>query len=141
MNSVSCIKSSDLLIIGTIRVLDLSHHNVEYICLTFVICLSVLRVAQLFIQESKICICRMMWDFFLLGYKIRLNYRLAYMIELYWDLYILLNTCCSWYFPWSTIKIDCITVNCNPVKTAIDDFIQKLYDVLVISLRKSIQGK
>ncbi|XP_040514464.1 cytoplasmic dynein 2 heavy chain 1 isoform X1 [Gallus gallus] len=40
----------------------------------------------------------------------------------------------------STIKIDCLTVNCNPVKTAIDDFIQKLYDVLVISLRKSIQA-
>ncbi|NXG46652.1 DYHC2 protein, partial [Psilopogon haemacephalus] len=40
----------------------------------------------------------------------------------------------------STIKIDCLTVNCNPVKTAIDDFIQKLYDILVISLRKSIQA-
>ncbi|KAI6079846.1 Cytoplasmic dynein 2 heavy chain 1 [Aix galericulata] len=37
-------------------------------------------------------------------------------------------------------KIDCLTVNCNPVKTAIDDFIQKFYDVLVISLRKSIQA-
>uniref|UniRef100_A0A672TN04 Cytoplasmic dynein 2 heavy chain 1 n=1 Tax=Strigops habroptila TaxID=2489341 RepID=A0A672TN04_STRHB len=40
----------------------------------------------------------------------------------------------------STIKIDCLTVNCNPVKTVIDDFIQKLYDILVISLRKSIQA-
>ncbi|KAJ7398962.1 hypothetical protein BTVI_119896 [Pitangus sulphuratus] len=40
----------------------------------------------------------------------------------------------------STVRIDCITVNCNPVKTVIDDFIQKLYDVLVISLRKSIQA-
>ncbi|KAF1521633.1 Cytoplasmic dynein 2 heavy chain 1, partial [Eudyptes sclateri] len=40
----------------------------------------------------------------------------------------------------STIRIDCLTVNCNPVKTAVDDFIQKLYDVLVISLRKSIQA-
>ncbi|XP_051482944.1 cytoplasmic dynein 2 heavy chain 1 isoform X1 [Apus apus] len=40
----------------------------------------------------------------------------------------------------STIKIDCLTVNCNPVKTVIDDLIQKLYDVLVISLRKSIQA-
>ncbi|XP_072706738.1 cytoplasmic dynein 2 heavy chain 1 isoform X3 [Ciconia boyciana] len=40
----------------------------------------------------------------------------------------------------STIRIDCLTVNCNPVKTVIDDFIQKLYDVLVISLRKSIQA-
>ncbi|XP_069664408.1 cytoplasmic dynein 2 heavy chain 1 isoform X2 [Haliaeetus albicilla] len=40
----------------------------------------------------------------------------------------------------STIRIDCLTVNCNPVKNVIDDFIQKLYDVLVISLRKSIQA-
>ncbi|NXC70641.1 DYHC2 protein, partial [Anhinga anhinga] len=40
----------------------------------------------------------------------------------------------------STIRIDCLTVNCNPVKTVIDDFIQKLYDILVISLRKSIQA-
>ncbi|XP_075347137.1 cytoplasmic dynein 2 heavy chain 1 isoform X3 [Mycteria americana] len=40
----------------------------------------------------------------------------------------------------STIRIDCLTVSCNPVKTVIDDFIQKLYDVLVISLRKSIQA-
>ncbi|XP_068037518.1 cytoplasmic dynein 2 heavy chain 1 isoform X5 [Anomalospiza imberbis] len=40
----------------------------------------------------------------------------------------------------STIRIDCLTVNCNPVKTVIDDFIQKLYDVLVVSLRKSIQA-
>ncbi|XP_068004360.1 cytoplasmic dynein 2 heavy chain 1 [Melanerpes formicivorus] len=40
----------------------------------------------------------------------------------------------------STIRIDCLTVNCNPVKTVIDDFIQKLYDVLVSSLRKSIQA-
>uniref|UniRef100_A0A8C5IE70 DYHC2 protein n=1 Tax=Junco hyemalis TaxID=40217 RepID=A0A8C5IE70_JUNHY len=39
----------------------------------------------------------------------------------------------------STIRIDCLTVNCNPVKTVIDDFIQKLYDILVVSLRKSIQ--
>ncbi|XP_009693327.1 PREDICTED: cytoplasmic dynein 2 heavy chain 1-like, partial [Cariama cristata] len=41
----------------------------------------------------------------------------------------------------STIRIDCLTVNCSPVKTVIDDFIQKLYDVLVISLRKSIQAQ
>ncbi|EMP37963.1 Cytoplasmic dynein 2 heavy chain 1 [Chelonia mydas] len=40
----------------------------------------------------------------------------------------------------STIKIDCLIVNCNPVKTVIDDLIQKLYDVLVLSLRKSIQA-
>ncbi|KAF7250799.1 Cytoplasmic dynein 2 heavy chain 1 [Varanus komodoensis] len=40
----------------------------------------------------------------------------------------------------STVKVDCITVNCNPVKSVIDDLIQKLYDVLVMSLRKSIQA-
>uniref|UniRef100_A0A670IVV3 Dynein cytoplasmic 2 heavy chain 1 n=1 Tax=Podarcis muralis TaxID=64176 RepID=A0A670IVV3_PODMU len=40
----------------------------------------------------------------------------------------------------STVKVDCIIVNCNPVKSMIDDLIQKLYDVLVMSLRKSIQG-
>ncbi|XP_038236236.1 cytoplasmic dynein 2 heavy chain 1 isoform X1 [Dermochelys coriacea] len=40
----------------------------------------------------------------------------------------------------STIKIDCLIVNCNPVKTVIDDLIQKLFDVLVLSLRKSIQA-
>ncbi|XP_075274100.1 cytoplasmic dynein 2 heavy chain 1 isoform X3 [Opisthocomus hoazin] len=40
----------------------------------------------------------------------------------------------------SAIRIDCLTVNCSPVKTVIDDFIQKLYDVLVTSLRKSIQA-
>ncbi|CAH2225380.1 cytoplasmic dynein 2 heavy chain 1 [Pelobates cultripes] len=39
----------------------------------------------------------------------------------------------------STIKVDCITINCNPVKTVIDDLIQKLFDSLLISLRKSIQ--
>uniref|UniRef100_A0ABM5FWF4 Cytoplasmic dynein 2 heavy chain 1 n=2 Tax=Agamidae TaxID=81953 RepID=A0ABM5FWF4_9SAUR len=40
----------------------------------------------------------------------------------------------------STVKVDCIIVNCNPVKSVIDDLIQKLYDVLVMSLRKSIQA-
>ncbi|XP_068122972.1 cytoplasmic dynein 2 heavy chain 1 isoform X2 [Hyperolius riggenbachi] len=39
----------------------------------------------------------------------------------------------------STIKIDCMTINCNPVKAVIDDLIQKLFDSLVISLKKSIQ--
>ncbi|XP_047450013.1 cytoplasmic dynein 2 heavy chain 1 isoform X3 [Mugil cephalus] len=37
-------------------------------------------------------------------------------------------------------KVDCITVNCEPVKAAIDDLIQKLFDMLLLSLRKSIQG-
>ncbi|KAM9321467.1 cytoplasmic dynein 2 heavy chain 1 [Gastrophryne carolinensis] len=40
----------------------------------------------------------------------------------------------------STIKIDCMTINCNPVKTVIDDLIQKLFDSLLISLKKSIQA-
>ncbi|KAH0625160.1 hypothetical protein JD844_033332 [Phrynosoma platyrhinos] len=40
----------------------------------------------------------------------------------------------------STVKVDCIIVNCNPVKSVVDDLIQKLYDILVMSLRKSIQA-
>uniref|UniRef100_A0A670Y532 Dynein cytoplasmic 2 heavy chain 1 n=1 Tax=Pseudonaja textilis TaxID=8673 RepID=A0A670Y532_PSETE len=40
----------------------------------------------------------------------------------------------------SIVKVDCLIVNCNPVKSVIDDLIQKLYDALVMSLRKSIQG-
>uniref|UniRef100_A0A8D0H431 Cytoplasmic dynein 2 heavy chain 1 n=1 Tax=Sphenodon punctatus TaxID=8508 RepID=A0A8D0H431_SPHPU len=40
----------------------------------------------------------------------------------------------------STVKVDCIIVNCIPVKTVIDDLIQKFYDNLVMSLRKSIQA-
>ncbi|XP_072467338.1 cytoplasmic dynein 2 heavy chain 1 isoform X1 [Notamacropus eugenii] len=40
----------------------------------------------------------------------------------------------------STVKVDCLNINCNPVKTVIDDLIQKLFDVLVVSLRKSIQA-
>uniref|UniRef100_A0A8C9YGF2 Cytoplasmic dynein 2 heavy chain 1 n=1 Tax=Sander lucioperca TaxID=283035 RepID=A0A8C9YGF2_SANLU len=36
-------------------------------------------------------------------------------------------------------KVDCITVNCEPVKAVIDDLIQKLFDMLLLSLRKSIQ--
>uniref|UniRef100_H3AMW9 Uncharacterized protein n=1 Tax=Latimeria chalumnae TaxID=7897 RepID=H3AMW9_LATCH len=40
----------------------------------------------------------------------------------------------------STIKVDCITVNCNPVKAVIDDLIQKLFDALLVSLRKCIQA-
>ncbi|KAM3616882.1 uncharacterized protein V6R79_025341 [Siganus canaliculatus] len=37
-------------------------------------------------------------------------------------------------------KIDCITVNCEPVRAVIDDLIQRLFDVLLSSLRKSIQA-
>ncbi|KAG7470921.1 hypothetical protein MATL_G00119020 [Megalops atlanticus] len=40
----------------------------------------------------------------------------------------------------STEKVDCITVNCDPVKAVIDDLIQKLFDALLMSLRKSIQA-
>ncbi|KAM6946318.1 LOW QUALITY PROTEIN: cytoplasmic dynein 2 heavy chain 1 [Aplochiton taeniatus] len=40
----------------------------------------------------------------------------------------------------SVEKVDCITVNCEPVKAAIDDLIQRLFDALLTSLRKSIQG-
>ncbi|XP_068440329.1 cytoplasmic dynein 2 heavy chain 1 isoform X1 [Clinocottus analis] len=37
-------------------------------------------------------------------------------------------------------KVDCITVNCEPVKAVIDDLIQRLFDILLSSLRKSIHG-
>ncbi|XP_056229968.1 cytoplasmic dynein 2 heavy chain 1 isoform X2 [Seriola aureovittata] len=37
-------------------------------------------------------------------------------------------------------KVDCITVNCEPVKAIIDDLIQRLFDMLLLSLKKSIQG-
>ncbi|XP_063807614.1 cytoplasmic dynein 2 heavy chain 1 isoform X2 [Pseudophryne corroboree] len=40
----------------------------------------------------------------------------------------------------SVIKIDCMTINCSPVKAVIDDLIQKLFDALLISLKKSIQA-
>ncbi|XP_077154625.1 cytoplasmic dynein 2 heavy chain 1 isoform X4 [Ranitomeya variabilis] len=40
----------------------------------------------------------------------------------------------------SVIKIDCLTINCSPVKAVIDDLIQKLFDSLLISLKKSIQA-
>lgn len=36
------------------------------------------------------------------------------------------------------MKIDCITVNTMPVKTFIDDLIQRLFDALLASLRKAI---
>ncbi|KAM4699205.1 cytoplasmic dynein 2 heavy chain 1 [Discoglossus pictus] len=40
----------------------------------------------------------------------------------------------------SVIKIDCMTIHCNPVKAVIDDLIQKLFDSLLISLKKSVQA-
>uniref|UniRef100_A0A3P8WNV8 Cytoplasmic dynein 2 heavy chain 1 n=1 Tax=Cynoglossus semilaevis TaxID=244447 RepID=A0A3P8WNV8_CYNSE len=40
----------------------------------------------------------------------------------------------------SSEKVDCITVNCEPVKAAIDDLIQRLFDLLLTSLRKSVQA-
>ncbi|CAH1776602.1 unnamed protein product [Owenia fusiformis] len=38
----------------------------------------------------------------------------------------------------SQIKVDCITVSCNPVKAVVDDHIQRLFDSLLNALRKSI---
>ncbi|EGD76743.1 dynein heavy chain isotype 1B [Salpingoeca rosetta] len=38
------------------------------------------------------------------------------------------------------VKVDCITVATTPVKSAIDDHIQRLFDALVNSLRKSIMS-
>ncbi|XP_045342577.1 cytoplasmic dynein 2 heavy chain 1 isoform X15 [Leopardus geoffroyi] len=40
----------------------------------------------------------------------------------------------------SAVKVDCLNINCNPVKTVIDDLIQKLFDTLVLSLKKCIQA-
>uniref|UniRef100_A0A8C5YQN7 Cytoplasmic dynein 2 heavy chain 1 n=1 Tax=Marmota marmota marmota TaxID=9994 RepID=A0A8C5YQN7_MARMA len=40
----------------------------------------------------------------------------------------------------SSVKVDCLNINCNPVKTVIDDLIQKLFDMLILSLKKSIQA-
>ena len=36
------------------------------------------------------------------------------------------------------MKVDCITVSCTPVKATIDDHIQRLFDALLASLRRSI---
>ena len=36
------------------------------------------------------------------------------------------------------IKIDCINVSTSPAKASIDDLIQRLFDALVLSLRRSI---
>ncbi|XP_030632529.1 cytoplasmic dynein 2 heavy chain 1 [Chanos chanos] len=40
----------------------------------------------------------------------------------------------------SVERVDCITVNCEPVKAVIDDQVQGLFDTLLSSLRKSIQA-
>ncbi|XP_034023634.1 cytoplasmic dynein 2 heavy chain 1 [Thalassophryne amazonica] len=37
-------------------------------------------------------------------------------------------------------SVDCILVNCEPVKAVIDDLIQRLFETLLMSLRKSVQG-
>ncbi|KAI5098641.1 cytoplasmic dynein 2 heavy chain 1, partial [Silurus meridionalis] len=40
----------------------------------------------------------------------------------------------------SVEKVDCFTVNCEPVKATIEDLIQKLFETMLTALRKSIQG-
>jgi len=40
----------------------------------------------------------------------------------------------------SEIKVDCIRVSAIPIKTIIDDHIQRLFDALLGSLRRSIQS-
>lgn len=37
-----------------------------------------------------------------------------------------------------SVKIDCITVSTSPVKSSIDDLLAKLFDTLLISLRRSV---
>ncbi|GAA6076788.1 cytoplasmic dynein 2 heavy chain 1 isoform X1, partial [Tachysurus ichikawai] len=37
-------------------------------------------------------------------------------------------------------KVDCFTVNCEPLKATIDDLIQRLFDTMLTALRRSIQG-
>ena len=39
----------------------------------------------------------------------------------------------------SEIKVDCIRVSTTPIKAIIDDHIQRLFDALLSSLRRSIQ--
>ena len=46
----------------------------------------------------------------------------------------------SCYPPPSTIHVDCVTVSTLPVKSAIDDHIQQLFDALLSSLRRSISA-
>jgi dynein heavy chain 2, cytosolic len=40
----------------------------------------------------------------------------------------------------SEIKVDCIRVSAIPIKSIIDDHIQRLFDALLGSLRRSIQA-
>jgi len=40
----------------------------------------------------------------------------------------------------SEVKVDCIRVSTIPIKTVIDDHIQRLFDALLGSLRRSIQS-
>ncbi len=44
-------------------------------------------------------------------------------------------------FLFREIKVDCITVSTQPVKTVIDDHIQQLFDALLTSLRRAISGE
>jgi dynein heavy chain 2 len=44
------------------------------------------------------------------------------------------------HFPFSEAKFDCIRVSTAPVKTAIDDLLQRLFDTLLFTLRYSIQS-
>ena len=41
-------------------------------------------------------------------------------------------------YAFRSVKVDCITVSTSPVKATIDDLITKLFDTLLISLRRSI---
>lgn len=52
-------------------------------------------------------------------------------------MYMTVHLLSLWCFS-SQIKVDCITVNTNPVKAVIDDHIQRLFDALLNSLRKAI---
>jgi len=44
------------------------------------------------------------------------------------------------YVFFSEIKVDCIRVSTIPIKTVIDDHIQRLFDALLGSLRRSVQS-
>lgn len=47
---------------------------------------------------------------------------------------------CTTFLYFSEIKVDCIRVSCIPIKSIIDDHIQRLFDALLGSLRKSIMA-
>ena len=40
----------------------------------------------------------------------------------------------------STIRVDCVTVSTLPVKSSVDDHLQRLHDALLGALRHSIQA-